>query len=86
MAEKEPKEQTAKGVKVLALQNCATSKGKLLHAFKADDREVWPGDIEELPAEEAAAFGPEYLRPQATSAKVRRWKNPEDRKQYGPKK
>jgi len=79
-------EKTGKGIKVLALQNCATSKGKMLHAFKVDNREIWPGDIEELPAEEVKSFGSKYLQPQAATAKVRRWKNPEDRKRYGPKK
>ena len=60
--------------KVLAIQMCHTSKGRMVPEFSnANGQRVWPGDIEDLPDEEIQAFGEKHLKPVAASEKIRRY-------------
>ena len=69
--------------KVLAIQNCQTSKGRMVAEFKTGEgKVVWPGDVEDLPEAEVKAFGPKHLKPAGQSAKVQRWDKPEDREAF----
>ncbi len=61
--------------KYLALENCYTSKGRLMPEIRnaKTNKLIWPGDVEELPDSEAAAFGKKHLKPMPAGTAVRRF-------------